>query len=159
MNILKAATDFIGGSLFGEIKETVMAYLPPDLSPLQRAEIELKLQEQLFKKQAEANRVLEDATKALDKRISEQEGTAKDLQQFGYIGKLIIFLRGVQRPAWGFGTFWLDVEWFFGVDTTFTVTQEQTLLVINILVLGFLFGERTMQNLTPLLTNIFGAKK
>jgi hypothetical protein len=159
MNFLKAATDFIGGSLFGEIKDTVMAYLPPDLSPIQRAEIELKLQEQLHKKQVEANRVLEDASKALDARIAEQEGTAKDLQQFGWVGKIIVFLRGVQRPAWGFGTFWLDVQWFFGEHLEFTLTQERTLLVINILVLGFLFGERTMKNLTPLLTNIFGAKK
>jgi len=159
MNILKAATDFIGGSLFGEIKDTVMAYLPPDLSPVQRAEIELKLQEQLHKKQIEANRVLADAAKDLDNRIAEQEGTAKDLQQFGILGKAIVFLRGIQRPAWGFGTFWLDNQWFFAESLTFTPTQEKTLLVINILVLGFLFGERTMKNLTPLLTNIFGAKK
>lgn len=159
MNLLKAATDFIGGSLFGEIKDTVMAYLPPDLSPTQRAELELKLQQHLHEKQVEANKVLADAEVSLNKRIAEQEGTAKDLQQFGVLGKVIVFLRGIQRPAWGFGTFWLDVQWFFGSGTAFSTTQEQTLLVINILVLGFLFGERTMKNLTPLLTNIFGAKK
>jgi len=159
MNLLKAATDFIGGSLFGEIKDTVMAYLPPDLSPLQRAELELKLQQQLNEKQQEANRVLADASKSLDARIAQQEGTAKDLQQFGVIGKLIVFLRGMQRPVWGFGTLWLDTQWFFVSTHQFTPIQEQALLTINILVLGFLFGERTMQNLTPLLTNIFGAKK
>ena len=159
MNLLKAATDFIGGSLFDGIADTVMKYLPPDLTPTQRAEIELKIQEQLHKKQVEANKVMADASAALDKRINQQEGTAKDLQQFGWVGKLVVFLRGIQRPAWGFGTFWIDIQWFFGTGIEFSLTQERALLVINLLVLGFLFGERAVKNLTPLLTDVFGAKK
>lgn len=158
MSVLSKVTDFLGGSLFKEIKEGVMAYLPPDLSPQQKAEVELKMQALLHEKEKEANRALAEAATQLDKRVAEQEGTASDLMQFGFIGKLIIFLRGMQRPFWGFGTFYLDVDWFFGT-TAFTDTQDKTLLVINILVLGFLFGERTVKNLTPLLVKIFGEKK
>jgi hypothetical protein len=157
MSILGKVTDFLGGSLFKEIKEGVMAYLPPDLNPQQKAEIELNIQNLLHEKEKEANRALAEANTQLNQRIAEQEGTAKDLMQFGWLGRVVVFLRGMQRPAWGFGTFLIDYQWFFST-TSFTDRQEQTLLVINLLVLGFLFGERAVKNLTPLLVKILGAK-
>ena len=84
--------------------------------------------------------------------------SAEDLNAIPVLGKLIIFLRGMQRPFWGFGVFYLDNRWFFSVDE-FTDRQEITLLVINLLVLGFLFGERALKNLMPLFTKLLEAKK
>lgn len=154
MNFLKPLTDFIGGSIFKEIKEGVMAYFPPDMSPLQKAETELKIQGLLHKKQAETNRILDSATKQLDRRISEQEGTAKDLKTIPILGHIIIFLRGLQRPVWGFGTMFMDYKWFF-CGSSFTDQQQTAMIIINVLVLGFLFGERAIKNLEPLIVKVF----
>lgn len=154
MSFLSKVTDFVGGSLFKEIKEGVMAYFPPDMSPQQKAEAEIKLQELLHKKEVEANKVLSEAAQQLDKRIAEQEGTAADLKAIPVLGHIVLFLRGLQRPAWGFLTMWMDVQWFFGTYT-FTEQQQTAMIVINLLVLGFLFGERTIKNLEPLIIKVF----
>ena len=154
MGLLSTVTDFIGGSIFKEIKEGVMAYFPPDLTPQQKADIDLKIQDLLDKKQAEANRVLDNAAKQLDKRINDQEGTASDLKNIPFLGSIILFLRGSQRPAWGYATLVMDFKWFFELHT-FTDQQQTAMIVINFLVLGFLFGERTIKNLEPLLIKVF----
>lgn len=158
MSILGKLTSFVGGSLFKEIKQTVTEYFPPDLSPLQKAELENKMAEFLHNKELEANRILNDAAAQLDKRIAEQEGTAQDLKSLPIIGRLVLFLRGLQRPVWGFFTMWLDFNWFT-TATSYTEQQQTALIVINILVLGFLFGERTLKNLEPLIVKVFGAQQ
>lgn len=154
MNVLASLTNFVGGSIFKEIKEGVMAYFPPDMNPLQKAEAELKIQALLFKKQTEANRVLDNAATQLNKRISEQEGTASDLKTIPILGHAIIFLRGLQRPVWGFGTMLMDYKWFF-CGGAFTDQQQTAMIVINFLVLSFLFGERAIKNLEPLIIKVF----
>lgn len=154
MGILSGLTDFVGGSLFKEIKEGVMSYFPPDMSPQQKADMELQVQEMLHNKQLEANRILQESAAQLDKRIAEQEGTASDLNAMGWLGKPIVFLRGVQRPLWGFATLYMDHKWFFE-DHNFTEQQQTAMIVINMLVLGFLFGERAIKNLEPLIIRVF----
>ncbi len=154
MNILAKVTDILGGSIFKEIKEGFMAYLPPDLSPLQKAEIELKTTKLLGDKQIQANQILNEAANQLNKRISEQEGTAADLKTVPLIGHIVIFLRGVQRPLWGYATLYMDFKWFFELHA-FTEQQHTAMIVINFLVLGFLFGERTIKNLEPLIIKVF----
>lgn len=157
MGILSKVSDFVGGGLFKEIKEGIMAYFPPDMTPQQKLEMEMKIETMLADKRIEANRVLNEAATQLDKRISEQEGTAKDLLAMPILGRLVLFLRGVQRPLWGFATLIMDFKWFFGVYT-FSDQQNTGLIIINVLVLGFLFGERTIKNLEPLIMKVFGAK-
>ena len=159
MSILKKLTNFVGGSLFKEIKEGVMAYFPPDMSPQQRAEAELNVERFLMEKQAQANKVLQDSATQLDRRIAEQEGTAKDLKAIPVLGPLVLFARGAQRPVWGFATLWIDAKWFFESGLVFSEQQQTALIVINLLVLGFLFGERAVQNLTPMIVQVFGKKK
>lgn len=155
MGVLNKLTEFVGGSLFKEIKEGVMAYFPPDMSPQQLAEAELNVERLLMQKQALANQQLQEASGQLDKRIAEQEGTASDLKQIPVLGPILLFARGVQRPAWGFFTMYLDMVWFTRV-TDYSEQQQTALIVINILVLGFLFGERTIKNLEPLIIKVFG---
>ncbi len=108
MSILSKLADFVGGSLFKEIKEGVMAYLPPDLSPIQKAEIELNMERMLNEKQRQVDQSINEAASMLNMRIAEQEGTAKDLMAMGWLGKPILFLRGIQRPVWGFAVLWMD---------------------------------------------------
>jgi hypothetical protein len=155
MGLLSKLTKFVGGSLFSEIKETIKEYYPPDLSPLQKAELEQRIEIFLHQKELESNRILNEAAAQLDKRISQQEGTASDLKTIPILGHLLIFLRGAQRPVWGFATLYMDFKWLFE-GGTFTEQQQTAMIVINILVLGFLFGERTIKNLEPLIIKVFG---
>jgi len=155
MNILSKIGDFLGGSIFKEIKETAMAYFPPDATPQQKAEFELRMEQLTAEKLIAANKMLAEAEMNLNKRIAEQEGTASDLKSLPIIGRLVLFLRGVQRPLWGFATLLMDYKWFFETRV-FTDQQQTAMIVINILVLGFLFGERTMKNLEPLIVKVFG---
>jgi hypothetical protein len=154
MNILKGIGDFLSGGLFKEIKETAMAYFPPDLSPEQKRQFELSMEQMLEAKQARIDKMLLEASQQLDKRIAEQEGTASDLKSLPIIGRMVLFLRGLQRPVWGFATLWMDFKWLFSTGT-FTDQQNTALIIINILVLGFLFGERTIKNLEPLIVKVF----
>ena len=155
--MLTKIADFIGGTLFKEVKDGIMSYFPPDMSEQQKAEIALKVDKLLLEKQMQANEYLRQSAVQLDKRIAEQEGTASDLKALPIIGRVVLFARGAQRPIWGFATLWMDTKWFFG-DYTFNEQQQTALIVINILVLGFLFGERAIQNLTPLIVQVFGKK-
>lgn len=157
MSILSKVTDIIGGSIFKEAKEIITTYWPPDISPQQRAEMEIKLADLDLKKQLEINIALADAEKTLNERIAQQEGTAADLKQIPVLGSIMLFLRGVQRPAFGFFTMYMDFIWFTTAPG-YTEQQQTALIVINVLVLGFLFGERTIKNLEPLIVKVFGGK-
>ena len=66
MSFLSKAADFVGGGLFKEIKEGIMSYFPPDVSPIQKAEFELRMQELLAEKKATANKVLNEYWKLKD---------------------------------------------------------------------------------------------
>ena len=157
MDVLSSITNFLGGGLFSGLKDLITDYLPPGLSDEQKKDFELKLNELLHKKELEANKAINDASNALNKRIAEQEGTAKDLKEIPILGSVMLFLRGVQRPAWGFLTMYLDLKWFFA-GYQLNEQQQTALIVINTLVLGFLFGERSIKNLEPLILKVFTKK-
>lgn len=165
MSILAKITDAVGGSLFGSVKDLITEYFPPDMSPAQKAELSKKIDEIEFKKRVVILEAAADAEKTLNQRIAEQEGTASDLKQLPIVGRLVLFLRGMQRPLWGFFVMYLDYEWFSNPSMkligdklvqTFSEQQQTALIVINLLVLGFLFGERTVKNLEPLIIKVFG---
>jgi len=48
----------------------------------------------------------------------------------------------------------MDHQWFFG-NFKFDEQQQTAMIVINSLILGFLFGERAIKNLEPLLLKVF----
>lgn len=106
----------------------ILDSLPESLTEVQRLEIQLMLV----------------------KKVELTDGTAADLHLVPFVGKCIRFLRASQRTIWGFATLWIDTQWFFG-SFSFNEQQQTALIVINLMVLGFLFGERTVQNLAPLL--------
>lgn len=154
MSFLTKLTDFVSGGLFGEVKDIVTTYFPPDMSPKEKAELEAKIQEALLAKEVRMQELLSEASAQLDNRIAQQEGTASDLKSIPILGSVMLFLRGAQRPIWGFATLYMDFKWFFEVHT-FTEQQQTAMIVINFLVLGFLFGERTIKNLEPLIIKVF----
>ena len=158
MSILAKLGEFVGGGLFKEVKSLVQDYFPPDMSPQQRAELEIKLQEIAAQKEIQANRLMLDAEQALTQRITQLEGSAQDLRAIPFVGPAVIFLRGLQRPLWGYAVLYIDVMWFSG-KWQLAEQQESAMWIINLLVLGFLFGERAVQNIAPLISELIGKGK
>jgi len=157
MSLLKGIADFVSGGLFKEVKEVIKDYFPPDMSPQQQAELQIKLGELEQKKLQQASQLIMDAETNLTQRIATLEGSAQDLRAIPIVGPLVIFLRGLQRPVWGYMTLYIDVMWFSG-KWKMEDQQESAMWIINLLVLGFLFGERAIQNLAPLISELMQKK-
>jgi len=150
---------FTGDSgIVSSIAGLVKDYFPPDLSPDKKAELEARLRDFQLQAQRQVDDATSEAEKNLTQRIAELEGTASDLKAIPFFGPVMIFLRGLQRPVWGFSTLYMDFMWFAEWETL-TQKQESALMIINVLVLGFLFGERAIKNVMPLITKLFEAKK
>lgn len=159
MSLLDKVANLFGGGLVDSVLKTVEKYLPPDLSPTEKAAMELELQKLAFEKQKQADAIMADAEKRVTERISLLEGTATDLRAIPWLGPIMLFLRGAQRPVWGFAVLYSDLMWFSGKWGTLTQQQESALWVINLLVLGFIFGERAVANIAPIIGDILARRK
>jgi hypothetical protein len=157
MSIFKKLLDGVTGGFVSTAVDTFKDYFPPDMSAEQIEDLELrtkKLQSDIQQQMDNASNIAEEL---LTNRISQLEGTASDLKSVPFVGPMVLFLRGLQRPLWGYATLFMDYMWF-SEWTTLTSKQESALMAINILVLGFLFGERAIKNVMPLITKLFEAK-
>lgn len=159
MNLLDKISGLFGGSLVDSVLDTVKAYLPPGMTPQQEAELKLELERLAFEKQKQADAMMADAERQVTERISLLEGTATDLRSVPFIGPIMLFMRGVQRPVWGFAVLYADMMWFSGKWGEMSEQQESSLWVINLLVLGFLFGERAVANLAPVISEVMAQRK
>lgn len=157
-NLLTKAADFFSGGLGTAIVDTVKDYFPPSMSDLEKAELSMRINEAANKQANEAARIVNEERAEFNNRIKEMEGTANDLKAIPWFGTIILFLRGCQRPTWGFATLYIDFMVFSGSWTSLTETQESALWIINLLVLGFLFGERAIKNLAPMIERMIKAK-
>lgn len=154
--------DFVTGGMGAEIVKGVSGFIqdrfPAKLSEADRAAIQLEVTRLANQQANKAAEIAHKQQAEFNSRIKEMEGTAADLKGVPVVGALVLFLRGVQRPFWGFGTFYFDYQWFTG-GSDFTEQQQTALIVINCLVLGFLFGERAIKNLEPLIVKVFAKGK
>ncbi len=144
--------DLTSSGLVDKLVDTAVKYFPPDITPEQKTQFELACRELQIKHAQQTQRLINQAEKLLTERISQLEGTAKDLLSLPVLGRLLLFLRGAQRPVWGFATLYLDWCWF--AFWQLSEQQEKALTIINLLVLGFLFGERAIQNVMPFFNQV-----
>lgn len=158
MGILEKLGDIVGGSLFKEAKEIVMAYWPPEVPPEKKLELQARLNEIELTKARQIDQAIAEAEQRITERIALTEGSAQDLRAIPIVGPVVLFLRGLQRPVWGYATLFGDAMWFMG-KWQLNEQQESALWVINFLVLGFLFGERAVQNVAPLIADIMSKRR
>ncbi len=152
MNIFKTLLDSVGGSLVDSVVGVVKDYFPPSMSDAEKAKMEQGISKMMHKHELQMLKATTDMEKTFNDRIKAMEGTASDLKDMPYIGSAIIFLRGLQRPTWGFGTLYVDLNVFSGTWKLEAGSQtESCFWIVNLLVLGFLFGERAVKNLSPLI--------
>ena len=159
MGLLDSVVNTLTGGLGSQIVDTITKYLPPDLSPEQKANIDLAAQNIELQKARDGIQAQQEAEKLVNERIAMYEGTASDLKSVPYIGALMLLLRGSQRVAWGFGTLWLDFQVFSGTYKLTDPIISNSFWVVNFLVLGFLFGERAVTNVMPFITEMIKVKK
>lgn len=157
-NIFTKAIDFLSGGLGSKIVDTVAARFPPSMSEGEKAALSMAISEEANKQTNEAAKLINEAQKEFNTRIKDMEGTAKDLKSISFIGPIVIFLRGCQRPVWGYSTLYMDLMVFSDKWKSLSETQESALWIINLLVLGFLFGERAIKNLMPLIERMVKIK-
>ena len=158
MNLLAKLADVATGGLAQQVFNVVKTYFPPNMSPEQEANAKLELERIQMQREKQTNDAAREAEQSLNERIREYEGTASDLKGIPYFGPLMILLRGAQRPIIGYGTLYLDFQVFSGAWKLASETQESAFWIINFLVLGFLFGERAVKNVAPLLAQMMQAK-
>ena len=157
MGLFDQITSLLGGGVIKEVGDIVKSYFPPTATEQEKAAFQLALADQMHKREIELMRLAAEADAEFNRRIIEMEGTAADLKALPIIGPILLFMRGAQRPVWGFATLWLDWQTFAGA-WTLTSQQESILMAINVLVLGFLFGERAVKNIAPLLERFVSPK-
>ncbi len=156
---LKTALNVVTGGLGGTIWDIVEGAVGDDLAPDQKAALKIAIEGEITKRQIAAAEAAAEAEAAVTRRAAELEGTASDLRSLPIVGRLILFLRGCQRPAWGFATLVVDWQVFSGAwFLPETGPMANAFWAINILVLGFLFGERTILNLMPAITAMMTAR-
>lgn len=154
MSLLDKVDKFMTGGLGNSIVEAIKDYFPPSMSEFEKSEIAFRIKQAADDKEIRLKQLANEADSEFNSRIKEMEGTAKDLKSLPIIGSLVLFMRGAQRPTWGYATMYMDFQVFSGNWGSLTETQESALWVINLLVLGFLFGERAVKNVTPLLARV-----
>lgn len=158
MKLLADIVNVATGGLAKEVISVIKEYWPPELAPEKKLEFESKMYQLETDRTRAGDEATNKASELINQRIAEYEGTASDLKTVPFLGPLMLFIRGSQRPVWGYATLWMDWQWFNGSFISLTDKQQATLYIVNILVLGFLFGERAVQNVAPMIADIFRAK-
>lgn len=157
-NLITKAIDFFSGGLGSSVVEAVKEYYPPSMSDYEKSELDFRIQKAVDEKALKGQELANEAQAEFNNRIAELEGTAKDLKAIPILGPLMLFLRGCQRPIWGYATLYMNFMVFSGSWGQLTASQESSLWIINLLVLGFLFSERAIKNVTPLIERIIKVK-
>lgn len=159
MELFTKIADFLGGGTVSSIAKVVKAYFPPTMTDKEQADLSLRITEAENLRNLKTMALVNEAQVEFNRRIVELEGSASDLKTIPVIGHILIFLRGAQRPVWGFATLYLDFKVLSGGwNISEQVRLQALMLAINLLVLGFLFGERAIKNVAPLIKEFFGRK-
>jgi hypothetical protein len=155
MSLFTKIVDFASGGIGSKIVDTVTKYLPPQMTPAEKIQIEQSIIQATREYELQLLTLAQAEQEQFNERLKEHEGTASDLTNSGVFGKVIVFLRGAQRPIWGYATMVLDTMVFSGrwelQGSSGMVDQQSAFWLINALVLGFLFGERALKNVMPLI--------
>ena len=154
---VKTALGVATGGFSDRVAEIAEGIFGDSMTPEQSAQLKIAIEKETTSRIVAGHEAAAEAEKNLTERIAQLEGTAKDLLALPVIGRLMIFLRGAQRPVWGFGTLYLDMmvfskQWPIEPNSM----TEIAFWTINLLVLMFLFGERAVANVAPLVLKLLG---
>lgn len=156
MGLFQKISDVLSGGLLKDAGDLIDRFVT---TKKEKEEMKQQMTELVQKQEAEIEKLSLRAQQEFDQRVRDLEGTAKDLNQAGWIGRVVLFLRGAQRPMWGYFVGFMDFMVFSGKWHIAQGSQLQSAFwVINFLVLGFLFGERAVRNVAPLVRQMTAKK-
>lgn len=155
MDIIGKFTDLIGGGFLKTAADTLKAYFPPSMTPEEKSAAQMALMQMDHDREIKLLELGNAMQAEFDNRVKEMEGTAKDLAGSGWPGRIIIFARGSIRPIWCYAIMYIDVMVFSGkwnlaaMQVSAGMNLTTVFWVVNLLVLGSVFGERAVQNVMP----------
>jgi len=156
MDFFQRISAFIGTGFLKDVGEVVDRFVA---TKVEKEEMKRMMAELVHRQELELQKFSLEAEQEFNLRVKDLEGTAKDLNQAGWIGRTILFIRGAQRPIWGYFVGFMDVMVFSRKwDIANNQQMESAFWIINFLVLGFLFGERAVKNVAPLVNEIVGKR-
>ena len=157
MKLLDKIQALIGNSLIKDVGELIDRFVT---TGSEKQQIKNELMELKHRHEVEAVKLSLEADQEFNQRIKDLEGTAQDLHQSGWLGKVVLFMRGAQRPLWGYFVAYMDFMVFAGYwNLNENEKLESAFWIINFLVLGFLFGERAVKNVAPMIGEMMSKKK
>ncbi|MCI5223362.1 MAG: hypothetical protein D3924_11980 [Candidatus Electrothrix sp. AR4] len=139
--------------------------LPESLSDQDRKEIAPKIENILAQKICALKIAKLEVENEVEEKFEKAVQTTKDLEKVPIFGPIGLFIRGMQRPIWGFALLYIDLKILSGAwpliqtlpqDAVTSTSAESTFWLINLLVLGFLFGERAVKNVMPMINRRTG---
>jgi hypothetical protein len=161
--------DALGGSAVTALADFVNDRWPSEIDKakavLEAGKLDLEREKERNAQILNVMNISNEAEKEFNERTTALEGTATDVKEVWLVGPLILLFRGMQRPLWGFATMWLDFKTMSGSwdvnlwqtnasGNNFITPEGFILIIINFLVLAFLFGERALVNILPVLNPI-----
>lgn len=157
MGFIGSVLGTISGSLPDLLGRAIDKVLPEKITPQEKAQIQLELERAAHQHELQVMQAANEADAEFNRRLRDMEGTAGDLRAVPIVGPLLILLRGAIRPAFGLAVLVWDWKVLSGA---WNPPDQELFLAINLLVLGFHFGERAMRNVAPLLqTRVAGGKR
>ena len=150
------------------IKDQIFKILPSTISEDVKGDMSRKLEEVLEKELVDIKIASVRLENDIEDTIEKLSKTTKDLEKIPFLGSVGMFLRGMQRPVWGFALLYIDLNVLSGTwpilkkgatDIAMNDTVASAFWFINILILGFLFGERAARNVVPMINKRFGKKE
>jgi len=133
------------------VKTGVDKFLPDKMSEAEKEQTKLQMSEFLHQEARKEN-------SSFRQFILAYEGSVKDYQKFPIVGPIVVLWRGLIRPAFTTATGYWD--WLYFTSSAaegWTPDQEKLLLILNLIVLIFWFGERSFKILLPLINNLIRA--
>lgn len=136
-----------------EITSEFAALIPEDaVNEEEKKRIADGVENIVAKKVSDLKAAKTDVQHGVENTIERLAQTTRDLEKIPYFGKAGLFLRGMQRTIWGFSLLYIDLKVLSG---SWQVKEgsitESTFWLINLLILGFLFGERAAKNIMPMI--------
>ncbi|OEU64598.1 MAG: hypothetical protein BBJ57_10695, partial [Desulfobacterales bacterium PC51MH44] len=122
-----------------EMATEFVAILPSTVTDAQKKEVSSKVEQIIEKKLCDLRVAKVDIESEVNQKIEKLAHTTKDLEKVPFFGKLGLFLRGMQRPIWGFALLYIDLKVLSGDWTLPAGSQtESAFWLLNLLILGFL---------------------
>lgn len=135
----------------------ILTVFPDSVTDEQKKELSPKIEQIIEGKICDLKLARADLECTINDKVEKLSQTTKDLEKVPVLGKIGLFLRGMQRPIWGFSLLYIDLKVLSNSWQLESGSQtESTFWLLNLLILGFLFGERAIRNVMPMVNKRIG---